>query len=228
MSRPATRVVFLARRQPGEPNRETIGGVEVIKTLALKSKCTSFAEYMIDYLLFFAMVNVHLLLHPLRYRLIHVNNMPDFLALAAWLPRLLGRPVIHDVHDLMPELYVEKFASGDEHWVVRALKLQERWAGKFASAVLTVEDRLKDILSGRGIPRSKIHVLMNLPDERIFAPRGAVAAQAGRRAVRARVSRHARATPRFGYRDHGRGQGPSRGSAPRAAHHRREARNETG
>jgi glycosyltransferase involved in cell wall biosynthesis len=167
------RVVFLARRQPGEPNRETIGGVEVIKTLALRAKCNSFAEYMIDYLLFFAMVNVHLLLHPLRYRLIHVNNMPDFLALAAWLPRLLGRPVIHDVHDLMPELYVEKFASGDEHWVVRALKLQERWAGKFASAVLTVEERLKDILSGRGIPRSRIHVLMNLPDERVFAPRGA-------------------------------------------------------
>jgi glycosyltransferase involved in cell wall biosynthesis len=97
--------------------------------------------------------------------------MPDFLALAAWLPRLLGRPVIHDVHDLMPELYLEKFAAGDKHWVVRALRVQERWAGTFASAVLTVEDRLKDILSRRGIPRSKIHVLMNLPDERIFAPR---------------------------------------------------------
>jgi glycosyltransferase involved in cell wall biosynthesis len=167
------RVVFLARRQAGEPNRETIGGVALVKLPALKAKCESFAEYMADYLLFFAMVSLHLLRHPLRYRLIHVNNMPDFLALAAWLPRLLGRPVIHDVHDLMPELYVEKFDSGDGHWVVRALKLQERWAGKFASAVLTVEERLKNILSGRGIPRSKIHVLMNLPDDRIFAPRGA-------------------------------------------------------
>jgi len=166
------RVVFLARRQPGEPNRETIGGVDVIKTLALKSKCTTFTEYMIDYLLFFAMVNLHLLLHPLRYRLIHVSNMPDFLVLAAWLPRLLGRPVIHDIHDLMPEIYAEKFDSGDGHWIVRALKLQERWAGKFASAILTVEDRLKDILSARGLPRPKIHVLMNLPDDRIFAPRG--------------------------------------------------------
>src|SRR4030095_4159404 len=54
---------------------------------------------------------------------------------------------------------------------VRALKLQERWAGKFASAVLTVEDRLKDILAARGTPRDKIHVLMNLPDDRIFRPR---------------------------------------------------------
>jgi hypothetical protein len=41
----------------------------------------------------------------------------------------------------------------------------------FASAVLTVEERLKDILSDRGIPRDKIDVLMNLPDDRIFRQR---------------------------------------------------------
>jgi len=165
------RVVFLARRQPGEPNRETIAGVDVIKTMGLKKKCTSFIEYIIDYVIFFLMIFMHLLLHPLRYQAIHINNMPDFLVFATWLPRLLGVPVILDVHDLMPELYGEKFSSGENHWVVRALKRQERWAGKFASAVLTVEDRLKDILSERGIPREKIHVLMNLPDDHIFARR---------------------------------------------------------
>lgn len=165
------RVVFLARRQPGEPNRETIAGVDIIKTPGLKNKCTSFIEYLIDYALFFFLIVLHLLRHPWRYRLIHINNMPDFLVFATGLPRLLGRPVIHDIHDLMPELYLEKFASGEKHWMVRALETQERWAGKFASAVLTVEERLKNILAERGIPRDKIHVLMNLPDERIFAPR---------------------------------------------------------
>lgn len=165
------RVVFLARRQHGEPNRETIAGVDVIKTIGLKNKCTSFIEYMIDYVIFFLMIFVHLILHPLRYQLIHINNMPDFLVFATCIPRLLGIPVIHDVHDLMPEIYAEKFSSGEKHWVVRALKMQERWAGKFASAAITVEDRLKDILSERGIPREKIHVLMNLPDDRIFARR---------------------------------------------------------
>jgi glycosyltransferase involved in cell wall biosynthesis len=99
--------------------------------------------------------------------------MPDFLAFAAWLPRLLGTPVIHDVHDLMPELFQEKFRSGERHWIVGALKFQERWAGCFATAVLTVEERLKDILSRRGVPAGKIHVLMNLPDDRIFRPRSA-------------------------------------------------------
>ena len=164
-------VVFLASRQAGEPNRESIAGVDVIKTFGWKNRRTSTFEYLVNYGIFFCMLSLHLLRHPLRYRLIHISNMPDFLVFAAWLPRLLGRPVIYDVHDLMPELFVEKFASGERHWVVRVLKLQERWAGKFASAVLTVEERLKDILSGRGIPRGKIHVLMNLPDDRIFAPR---------------------------------------------------------
>jgi glycosyltransferase involved in cell wall biosynthesis len=165
------KVVFLASRQPGEPNRETIGGVDVIKAIAWRYRRTSAVEYVLNYGLFFCMLSLHVLRHPLRYRLIHVSNMPDFLVFATWLPRLLGRPVIHDVHDLMPELFAEKFASGEKHWALRVLKLQERWAGRFASAVLTVEERLKDILSKRGIPRAKIHVLMNLPDDRIFAPR---------------------------------------------------------
>jgi glycosyltransferase involved in cell wall biosynthesis len=171
------RVTFLARRQDHEPNRETIAGVEVVKLPGLAHRRTSIVGYMGDYAIFFVLMSLHLLLHPLRYRLIHVNNMPDFLVFAAWLPRLLGTPVIHDVHDLMPELYLEKFASGREHWLVRGLEWQERWAGRFASAVLTVEERLKDILSARGILREKIHVLMNLPDDRIFAPRGQMAAK---------------------------------------------------
>ena len=32
------RVVFLARRQPGEPHREVIAGVEVIKAVSLKAR----------------------------------------------------------------------------------------------------------------------------------------------------------------------------------------------
>jgi glycosyltransferase involved in cell wall biosynthesis len=166
-------VTFLAKRQPGEPNRETIAGVDVIKTIGLKNPRTSAVIYILDYFVFFAMLSAHLLRHPFRYDLIHVNNMPDFLVFATWLQRLMGKPVIHDVHDLMPELFVEKFGSGERHPLVRALLLQERWAGRFASAVLTVEERLRDILGGRGIPKDKIHVLMNLPDDRIFAARPA-------------------------------------------------------
>lgn len=165
-------VRFLARRQPGEPEREVISGVEVLKLASIGGKPNSFAEYVLDYLLFFLMLSIHLTLHPRRYDIIHINNMPDFLALAGWLPRILGRPVIHDVHDIMPEIYMEKFNTDDRHWAIRALLLQEKMAAKFATAVVTVEECFKDILVKRDrIPPDKITVLMNLPDERIFQPR---------------------------------------------------------
>jgi glycosyltransferase involved in cell wall biosynthesis len=164
-------VTFLASRQRGEPHRETIDGVEVVKLPGLGNRRTSIAVYVADYLVFSILVMAHLLVRPRLYRLVHINNMPDFLAFAAWLPRLLGTPVIHDVHDLMPELFEEKFGTGRRRWLIGLIRAQERWAGRFASAVLTVEERLKDILSARGIPRDKIHVLMNLPDDRIFAAR---------------------------------------------------------
>ncbi len=164
-------VTFLARRQPGEPYKENVAGVEVIKVPALPNKPDSFAAYMLDYFLFASALALHLTLHPRRYGLIHINNMPDFLVLAAFLPKLMGTPIIHDVHDLMPELYMEKFRAPEHHWAIRLLRAQERIAGRLADAVLTVEDRLKDILAARGISRDKITVLMNLPDEKIFAPR---------------------------------------------------------
>jgi glycosyltransferase involved in cell wall biosynthesis len=176
------RVVFMAPRQPGEPGRERIAGVEVVRRAALRRKPESFGAYVFDYALFFVQLAAHLTLHPLRYGLIHINNMPDFLVFAAWLPRLLGRPVIHDIHDLMPEIYMEKFGVDERHWAIRLLLAQERLAGRFATAVLTVEERLKDVIAERGIPAEKISVLINLPDERLFAPRAACPAKGPRAA----------------------------------------------
>ncbi len=163
-------VMFMARRQPGEPHAETISGVRVIKTVALPRKPDSFMAYMVDYVLFLIALTVHLTLHPSRYQLIHINNMPDFLVLAAWLPKLCGVPIIHDIHDLMPELYLEKFNVTERHWAIRIVRLQERLAAGMADAVLTVEERLRDILDARGIIRQKTTVLLNLPDEGIFKP----------------------------------------------------------
>ena len=41
-------VTFLARRQPGEPDRETLNGVDVIKLPGLAHKRTSMTGYLID------------------------------------------------------------------------------------------------------------------------------------------------------------------------------------
>lgn len=164
-------VVFLASRHPGDARHQRVSGVEVITFMGLGNRKTSALVYMADYALFFLRAFVHMGIRPRRYALVHVNNMPDFLVFSAIVPRLFGRPVIHDIHDLMPEIYEEKFRRPPTHWMIRMLTWQERWAGRFANRVLTVEERLKDILGGRGIARERIHVLMNLPDDRIFSKR---------------------------------------------------------
>lgn len=178
------RVRFLACRQAGEPARETIAGVDVVKVPGLRHGRRSAIGYLLDYAAFFVALAAHLTWSARRYDLVHVNNMPDFLVFAAWLPRLLGRPVIHDVHDLMPEIYEEKFGVPATHALVRALRLQERWAVRFASAVLTVEERLRATLASRaGVPPAKVHVLMNLPDDRRFARRASPPAHGRERFV---------------------------------------------
>jgi glycosyltransferase involved in cell wall biosynthesis len=162
-------VTFLASRHPGQPARQRIAGIEVRRVPMLNAARRSTPLQFVDYMVFFCALLLHTLLRPRWYALVHVNNMPDFLVLATAVPRLFGRPVIHDVHDLMPELFAEKFAGRPGSFGWRLLVLQERLAGRFASAVITVEDRLRDILATRGIPRDKIQVLLNLPDERIFS-----------------------------------------------------------
>ena len=83
-------VVFLASRQPGGPVCEMIAGVSVVGLRGLQNRRTSIAVYMLDYVLFFLQVIGYLARHPLAVRLIYVNNMPDFLVFATWLPRMLG------------------------------------------------------------------------------------------------------------------------------------------
>ena len=53
--------------------------LKTVKTFALMNRRTSIAIYLLDYMLCTTMIFFHLLAHPFRYRLIHVNNMPNFL-----------------------------------------------------------------------------------------------------------------------------------------------------
>ena len=46
-----------------------------------------------------------------RYRVVHIHNPPDFLIMAAAVPRLLGAKVIFDVHDLSDDMFAMRFGS---------------------------------------------------------------------------------------------------------------------
>jgi len=102
---------------------------------------------------------------------VHVHNMPDVLVFAALFPKLYGARVILDLHDPMPELMTTIFGVDDRSAKIRLLKLLEKMSLRFADAVITVNRTCRNIFSARSCPSEKIHVVMNSPDEKIFADR---------------------------------------------------------
>lgn len=127
--------------------------------------------YIVSYIRFLFVASWNVLKHHLKSRFIvvHVNTMPDFMVLTALLPRLFGAKVILDIHDVMPELYMTKFRINDTHWKVRLIKAIEVMSAMAAHCVLTAEHTKQELLEKHGIPGRKIKVLLNLPDDKLFA-----------------------------------------------------------
>ena len=101
-----------------------------------------------------------------NYRLIHVNNIPDFLVFTAIIPKLFGTKIILDIHDPMPNTFLTKFRGNFNTLFYKFLLLQEQISAKFADHVVTVHEPLKrDVLIKDGIPEEKITVVSNFADE---------------------------------------------------------------
>jgi len=98
--------------------------------------------------------------------LIHVHNMPDFLAFCALIPRLRGCPVVLNIHDPTPELAQSKLHVAGNHMLIRAEIFLEKISIKFSSHIITATPTFRSILISRGVPPEKITVVMNAADPR--------------------------------------------------------------
>lgn len=129
--------------------------------------------YFVEYLLFFMFTSWILFKSSLskNYQLIHVNNIPDFLIFTALTPKMFGAKLILDMHDPMPELYMDKYAKVENNFFVKILKFIEWISLHFADHILTANETFKEIFSRRaGIKKEKIDVILNCPDPVIFKP----------------------------------------------------------
>src|SRR5439155_3249945 len=163
-------VAVVGLRDDGGPARERYRGVDVHR-LSARLDDRNVARQLLSYLRFFRLAAVRLtrLHRRRRYATIHVHNLPDFLVFSALIPKLRGVPVVLDLHDLMPEFYRGRF----EHpgWMLAwAIALQERLSCRFADLVITVSEQWRAALIARGVPEAKCAVVMNVADERVFAP----------------------------------------------------------
>jgi glycosyltransferase involved in cell wall biosynthesis len=144
---------------------EVIDGVYVHRLPVIRKK-TSIARYVYDYLSFFVLAALQVTLLHLRnpFDVIQVNTMPDFLVFSAFIPKLLGAKIVLMMYEPVPELWQTKLGSKPPG----ILATVEQAALRYADAVLTVTQQMKDTYVGRGADEGKITVILNVPEGRFL------------------------------------------------------------
>lgn len=142
---------------------------EKYRFLNALAKGSKRGEKFLKYLRFFlsAAFRVTQLYFRKHYSTIQVHNLPDFLVFSTLIPKLLGIPVILDLHDLMPEFYSGRFGQNSSI-IARLICWQERLACRYTDHVITVSELWRQALIRRGVPENKCSVVMNVADESIF------------------------------------------------------------
>lgn len=152
------------------PRTMQSNSVSVVELNVCRYRGKSFSAYVLSYLkfLFAAFCDCTRLTLGGRIDVVHIHNMPDFLIFAALVPRFLGKKVILDIHDSIPETYIGKFKNKSA-LMFRILCMEEAVCCRLAHRVICVNHPQRDVLVSRGIPEQKISVSMNVPDERWFS-----------------------------------------------------------
>jgi glycosyltransferase involved in cell wall biosynthesis len=145
-------------------------GVNVIGLLLPRYRGASRIDYLRSYINFFSQAAALAIRRSLqaRYDVVIACTMPDLAILSALPCRLFGSKLVLDVHDTMPELYLDKFGGRHGRIGARMLMLQERVSARLADRVLAVHDLHAERLHQSGVPQRKLVVIANSPDPRIF------------------------------------------------------------
>jgi glycosyltransferase involved in cell wall biosynthesis len=156
-----------------QPARQRDGRITVYRVPLRRQRGMGLGVQLREYLAFMAWATALVTRLHLRHRydVVQAHNVPDFLVFSAIVPKLTGAKILLDLHDLMPEFFASRTGDGMNRWSVRLVRWQERLSTAFADHVLTVTDLWRSTLIDRGVPADKVDVVMNLPDEAVFAVR---------------------------------------------------------
>ncbi len=153
---------------------DSINGVNLFRVQRRTYREKGRLSYLLRVLLFFwrAMMFVIRRQARMRYDIIHIHSVPDFLVFSAWFAKLFGTKLILDVHDVLPELYASKFHSSEKSFTYKVLLAVERWSAAFAHHVIIANDIWRQKLVARSVPAWKCTTLLNFPDRSIFRRQG--------------------------------------------------------
>jgi glycosyltransferase involved in cell wall biosynthesis len=166
-------VDVLALRRNGQDPIEKVRGVRVFRIQERSINEKAKWNYLFRLTKFFIRSAIFLSWKYLRerYEIVHVHNLPDFLVFAAQIPKLFGAKIILDIHDIVPEFYVNKFGKSKDDLIFKALVLIEKMATSFSDHVIISNDIWRQKLISRSVDEMKCTTILNYPDDSMFFQR---------------------------------------------------------
>jgi glycosyltransferase involved in cell wall biosynthesis len=163
-------VTILGLRRPGEPTRGELAGVAIQRLDVQRHQGAGLVTYLAEYGAFllragWAAVRAH---RRQRFALVQVASLPDYLVFAALPLKLVGVPVVLDLHEAMPEFFRSRFPKATNPIAHRLLLIQERLSIAVSTATITVNEAMRDRLVGLGVTPAKLSVVINSPSLRRF------------------------------------------------------------
>ena len=164
-------VDVIYRRAPGGPRVRREGRL-TRRYIPVPDARGGALSYVLKYGAFMLAAGVLVLALHLRrrYDLIQVNTLPDTLVFAALGPKLMGAPVLLDLHETMPEFFATKFGRPMDDRLVRLVAAAEQRSIRFATAAITCTDQMREAFRARGAADTPIDVVLNAADESVFDP----------------------------------------------------------
>ena len=163
-------VHVLCLRAQDECNIEEFGSIKAYRIMNGTDNKEGFIQYVFLTVLFTILAFVALIRLAVqhRYSAIQFHNMPDYLVFAGLMHKILGRPIILDLHDLTPELFESKWGTGRAKHLIRLVKFMERIACRFSNQIITTSVGFQNRLVERGISKCKIALVLNSANPLVF------------------------------------------------------------
>ena len=165
-------VDVISLRRPDDGPEGDVGGVRVHRLDVQRHQGAGLGTYLAEYLAFFVRVGLALVrAQPRRrYALVQVATLPDWLVFAAMPLRLVGVPILLDLHESMPDFFRSRFPRAANPLVHHGLRLAERLSIAAATRALTVNEALRDRLVALGVAPEQVTVVPNTPSLARFDP----------------------------------------------------------
>ena len=161
LARAGHEVTTIAPRDRGQPRRERINDVNVVRFRLPDGSDQGRIGFLREYLVAAFALHLGAIRQLVRgSTVLHIHNPPDILFPAGALYRLAGRRVVFDHHDLFPETVDVKFGDG---WASRLAAVCQRLTIAVADHILATNASYAEVATSSGKAPARVTVVRNGP-----------------------------------------------------------------